>query len=53
MSEVGLFMGKPIPIGPRSVIRMGRNRYYLYLPTTLNWLWSNVRKVEVIVKIIE
>lgn len=49
--------GKMILLGKRAIVKMGRNRYFVYLPTPLNKLWKTLheegRKVLVYIEISE
>jgi hypothetical protein len=48
-SYAQIIKGRPYPIGSRAVIRMGKDRFLIYLPVTLNYLWKELheRKVKV------
>jgi len=48
-SYAQIIKGRPYPIGSRAVVRMGKDRFLIYLPVTLNYLWKELheRKVKV------
>lgn len=39
------------PIGTRTIVRMGKNRYIIYLPTTLNFLWQELHEKKLKVRV--
>ena len=55
LNYIDIIRGSRFPIGRRSVVRMGRNRYLIYLPMELNKIWKELSekkvKVEVIIEI--
>lgn len=48
-SYAQIIKGRPYPIGSRAIVRMGKDRFLIYLPVTLNYLWKELheRKVKV------
>lgn len=44
-----------IPAGPRKIVRLGEDRYLVYLPRSLNYVWEELRskgaKVRVYIEI--
>ena len=50
-SYAEIIKGRPYPIGGRAVVRMGKNRFLIYLPTTLNYLWKELHAKNVKVRV--
>ena len=50
-SYVQIVRGRPYPIGSRAIVRMGRERYLVYLPTSLNYLWRELHEKKVKVRV--
>ena len=48
-SYAEIVKGRPYPVGTRAVVRMGKDRYLIYLPINLNYLWRELheRKLKV------
>ncbi len=54
-SYAQIIRGHPYPIGSRAIVIMGKDRYLVYLPVNLNYLWKELheRKVKVYIEIPE
>lgn len=39
------------PVGSRAVVRMGKDRYIVYLPISLNYLWSELHQNKIKVRV--
>jgi len=56
-SYAQILRGRPYPVGSRAVVRMGKDRYLVYLPISLNYLWKELHdkgiKVRVYIEIPE
>jgi len=50
-NHVQIVRGRPHPIGSRAVVRMGKDRYLIYLPVSLNFLWRELHEKKVKVRV--
>ena len=50
-SYAQIIKGRPYPIGSRAVVRMGKDRFLIYLPVTLNYLWKELHERKVRVRV--
>ncbi len=50
-SYAQIIKGRPYPIGSRAVVRMGKDRYLVYLPVNLNYLWKELHEKKVKVRV--
>lgn len=50
-SYAQIIRGRPYPIGSRAVVRMGKDRYLVYLPVNLNYLWKELHGKKVKVRV--
>lgn len=50
-SYTQILRGRPYPIGGRAMVRMGKDRYLVYLPVSLNYLWKKLHSKKVKVRV--
>jgi|GEM_PF-6967438 len=50
-SYTQILRGRPYPIGGRAIVRMGKDRYLVYLPVSLNYLWRELHSKKVKVRV--
>ncbi len=50
-SYAQIIKGRPYPIGGRAIVRMGKDRYLIYLPVSLNYLWKELHSGKVRVRV--
>ena len=43
--------GHLIPLPERRIARLGSNRFVIYLPTDMNWLWLELNQKKVTVRV--
>lgn len=50
-SYTQILRARPYPIGGRAIVRMGKDRYLVYLPVSLNYLWKELHSKKVKVRV--
>jgi hypothetical protein len=43
--------GHIIPLPERRIARLGSNRFVIYLPTDMNWLWEELNREKAVVRV--
>jgi len=51
LSHVQIIKGHLYPIGSRTIVQMSKDRYLIYLPVDLNYIWKELHEKEVKVRV--